>query len=338
MRHPERDLAEYLDGELADERRPGFERHLQRCARCRESVAEHRAIQERLRALDVPPPGPDLASRILSRSSHAFIAVSAGTPDDAPASSGAATPYAESKSAASPRHRTALTVCSVLTGFAALTAGTAYVLGGESSSPVDSGAGSSGTDWQGRQELQSSLAGSVQELDREGLAELRGDGWNCPQLVGMGYEFVSARKIEIAGAPAVRIELANEETGTVVVTEQRRGTEQIRNEAPDATRAEAAVNAVTGNTVAADGFHPVDGMDREMWVHSASDWTVVLDSQNVTYTVWADIPLSALPETVNQIIVTEKSRLMLPEEEPADDPVSRIIRGLGKLIEPAGER
>jgi hypothetical protein len=36
--------------------------------------------------------------------------------------------------------------------------------------------------------------------------------------------------------------------------------------------------------------------------------------------------------------VTEKSRLKLPEEEPADDPVNRIIRGLGKLIEPAGER
>lgn len=338
MRHPERDLAEYLDGELADERRPGFERHLQRCARCRESVAEHRAIQERLRALDVPPPGPDLASRILSRSSHAFVTASTGTANAAPASPAPALPDAERGSAGSTRQRTALTVCSVLTGFAALTAGTAYVLGGEDSRPVASGAGSSGADWQGTQELQSNLAGSVEELDREGLAELRGDGWNCPQLVGMGYEFVSARKIEIAGAPAVRIELANEETGTVVVTEQRRGTERIRNEEPDATRAEAAVNAVTGNTVAADGFHPVDGMDREMWVYAANDWTVVLDSENVTYTVWADIPLSALPETVNQIIVTEKSRLMLPEEEPADDPFSRIIRGLGKLIEPAGER
>ncbi|HEX2248612.1 MAG TPA: zf-HC2 domain-containing protein [Arthrobacter sp.] len=338
MRHPERDLAEYLDGELADERRPGFERHLQRCARCRESVAEHRAIQERLRALDVPPPGPDLASRILSRSSHAFVPAPTGTAADGPVSATAELSKAQGGSAGSPRRRTALTVCSVLTGFAALTAATAYVLGGEDSSPVASGAGSSGTDWQGPQELESNLAGSVDELDRDGLAELRGVGWNCPQLVGMGYEFVSARKIEIAGAPAVRIELANEETGTVVVTEQRRGVEPVRNGEPDATRAEAAVNAVTGNTVAADGFNPVDGMDREMWVHSANDWTVVLDSENVTYTVWADIPLSALPETVNQIIVTEKSRLMLPKEEPADDPVSRVIRGLGKLIEPAGQR
>jgi len=65
MLHPEKELAEYLDGELSDDRRPALERHLKRCKRCRRSVDEYRQIQERLRSMDVPPPGEDLTARIL---------------------------------------------------------------------------------------------------------------------------------------------------------------------------------------------------------------------------------------------------------------------------------
>ncbi|EMY33479.1 hypothetical protein D477_014782 [Arthrobacter crystallopoietes BAB-32] len=329
MRHPERDLAEYLDGELADDRRPGFERHLQRCERCRRWIADHRAIQERLRSLDVPAPGPDLASRLLSAPAMA----AAGPDREAlpPAAAGSGT--ADAPEARPSARRTALVFCGLATGFAALTFSTAYVLGGEDPAPQAAGSGSQ-PQWRDAAAVNLGTAGISQQMDGEDLVQLRRSGWNCPQLAVLGYELASARAITVAGDPAVRVELAGED-GTVVVTEQRRGVEQPQPARQEAVRAVAPVNAITGRTVAADGFRPVDGMDRDMWLRAGPNWTVVLNSANVTYTVWSNAPWSSMPETVNQIIIAEKSRLMLPEPAAADDPVSRIIRGLGKMVQPS---
>jgi Putative zinc-finger len=326
MRHPERDLAEYLDGELADDRRPGFERHLAGCERCRRWIADHRAIQERLRSLDVPAPGPDLTGRLLNAPARAELHPARLLPETHNA-------HDEAPQEARPSSRkTLLAVCGALTGFAALTVGTAYVLGGEEPALQASGPGD-GPQGQYSASAMSGAGSAGQRLDREDLAQLRRSGWNCPQMAGLGYELASARTMTVAGEPAVRVELEGEE-GSVVLTEQRRGVEQPQPDGRPAVRAVAPINAVTGRTVAADGFRPVDGMDRDMWLRAGPNWTVVLSSANVTYTVWSDAPLSDLPEMVSQVIIAEKSRLVVPQPATADDPLSRIVRGLGKMVLP----
>jgi anti-sigma factor RsiW len=329
MRHPERDLADYLDGELADDRRPGFERHLASCERCRSWITEHRALQERLRSLDVPAPGPDLTGRLLSAPARADAVPGRHLPPaDETGPGSAAAPVRRT----SPR-RTLLVLCGAAAGFAALTCGTAYILGGEEPALQAAGSGG-GQQWSGSAAVDFWTMGVGQKMGREDLDQLRRSGWNCPQLAGLGYELASARTMTVAGEPAVRVALEGED-GSVVVTEQRRGVERPEPAAPKAVRAVAPVNAVTGRSVAADGFRPINGMDRDMWLRAGPNWTVVLNSANVTYTVWSDAPLSDLPEMVGQVIIAEKSRLVVPRATVSDDPVSRIIRGLGKMVLPA---
>jgi hypothetical protein len=171
-------------------------------------------------------------------------------------------------------------------------------------------------------------------LNQDDLRQLRSEGWNCPQLGALGYRMVSATGTGVDGYPAVRIKLSNG-TDTIVVVEERRGVEDMAGSDLETVPAEEPVNGLTGHRVSKDGFWQVDGMDRQMWVQASDTWTVVLDSKHVTYTVWADVPVSELPETVNQVIVTEKSRLMLPRSEADNDPISRIVRGLGMMIQPA---
>jgi anti-sigma factor RsiW len=328
MRHPERDMADYLDGELDDDRRPGFERHLASCERCRSWIAEHRALQERLRSLDVPPPAPDLTGRLLSAPARAEDGPNGYLPSADKAAPGS---HATPAKRASPR-QTLLVLCGAAAGFATLTFGTAYILGGEE--PALQATGSAGGQASGTTTVDLGGMAPGQKMGREELAQLRRSGWNCPQLSGLGYELESARTMMVAGEPAVRVELEGED-GSVVVTEQRRGVERPQPAAPEAARAVAPVNAVTGRSVAADGFRPIDGMDRDMWLRAGPNWTVVLNSADVTYTMWSDAPLSELPDMVGQVIIAEKSRLTVPRPAALDDPVSRIIRGLGKMVVPA---
>jgi len=331
MRHPIRELGEFLDGELPDSRRLLLERHLERCARCREMVAGQRDVQARLRSLDVPAPRPDLAKKILSESSRA----SAGSvPPAKPAVPAAAT--VPPRNAAIRRRavrRVAWTASAALAGISVLTIAGAYMLGGEEEL-VAGQTPSLASVWSTPGITPAGGAAAVAKLDQEDLHRLRSEGWNCPQLAALGYRMVSAVGKEVDGYPAVELRLSNG-TDTVVVVEERRGVEDMAGSEPDVVPTQEPVNGLTGHRVSQDGLWQVDGMDRQMWVRASDDWTVVLNSNHVTYTVWANLPVSALPVTVNQVVVTEKSRLMLPRTEAENDPISRIVRGLGMMVQPA---
>lgn len=346
MLHPEKELAEYLDGELSDDRRPVLERHLERCGRCRRNVDEYRQIQERLRAMDVPPPGQDLTARILrcgqpedrrpvapdafsSRTPHRS---SMGAPD--PMSAGISAAFSgrapQPSAAKAPRRRIAAAVGGAVVGCAVLTMSAAYVLGGEAQLLASGGEAASGAAWAPATAGEAAVRPVA--VDSSGLEELRRAGWTCPMLLGLGYRVESAEKTLVGGEPAVKIDL-NNGSNRVVVTEQRHAGGSMEDRLPMA-EAGPPVNATTGHPVTMDGFREVAGLDRAVWVRGGEEWTVVLDSEEVTYTLWSDLPLARMPETVNQVVLMENSRLELPEPVPADDPLSRIIRGLGMMVSP----
>ncbi|NKX53760.1 anti-sigma factor family protein [Arthrobacter mobilis] len=327
MRHPVRELGEFLDGELPDSRRLMLERHLERCARCREIVAGQRHVQERLRSLDVPPPRPDLANRILRESVLASGGASPQVAPDVPAA-------APASAASGVRRRVAAAASVALAGILTLTLAGAWLLGGEEEL-LAGREPSLASVWNSADGIRpAGGAATAAALDQEDLRKLRSEGWNCPQLGALGYRLVSATGTAVDGHPAVQIKLSNG-TDSIVVVEERRGIEDMAGAELDVVSGEEPVNGLTGRTVSADGFWQVDGMDRQMWVRASDTWTVVLDSNHVTYTVWSDLPVSELPDTVNHVVVTEKSRLMLPRPQEDNDPVSRIVRGLGMMIQPA---
>ena len=53
-------LSEYLDGELAPEERRELEAHLARCATCKRTLEDLRAVVARAAALEDRPPAADL--------------------------------------------------------------------------------------------------------------------------------------------------------------------------------------------------------------------------------------------------------------------------------------
>ncbi|MGM0929519.1 MAG: anti-sigma factor family protein [Actinomycetota bacterium] len=363
MLHPDKELAEYLDGELSDDRRPALERHLKRCKRCRRSVDEYRYVQERLRSLDVPHPGEDLTARILrcnqpdrpmaevkptgrwtpgSKPAEAASLIErSDAPGDRPDSAvpgagfrpaAAGSPAADSAPGGKRSTRVALVVGGVMAGCAVVALSAAYVLGGEAQTAASGSA--PGLIW-APASANAAVARPV-ALDSSKLEALRRSGWTCPLLLGLGYKLHSAEQLLVGGQPAVRLDLSDG-NHRVVITEQRRtgaGGEGSGTAGPGSAHVTPPLNAATGHPVTMDGFEEVAGLDRAVWVRGGEEWTVVLDSEDVTYTLRSDLPLAEMPDTVSQVVLTENSRLELPPPAPPDDPLSRIIRGLGMMVSP----
>ena len=80
-------------------------------------------------------------------------------------------------------------------------------------------------------------------------SSLRDAGWSCPELTELGFTLASARTLQVAGHPAVALELTrNGETITVYEQRPRQG---------DANP--EVLHAVSGKPVAEEGFSAPSG-------------------------------------------------------------------------------
>ncbi|WP_081746482.1 zf-HC2 domain-containing protein [Arthrobacter sp. H5] len=317
MRHPTRFLADFVDGELTGSRRTSVEDHLSRCGACRRAVEQEQLIRRRVRSSDIPDPAEDLCERILRRSGIGEQRSSAASWDVAHTEH-------QKPSGFATRHRNAMAVGGGLAVVTLATLTGAYALGSE----VETGRGNGG-------QASSSLVAGWQSvahdtparLSSDQLTQLRQGGWYCPELGSMGFEVISADAITVGGSPALRLVL-EDGSDSVTIYEHR------KLEGANVSQA-APVNAVTGNTVTADGFERIGGMQREVWVHPGHSWQIVLDSESVTYTVVSSLPVADMPRAVNQLVLAEHSQLAQGHTVAPADPLSRILRGLSKLTQPS---
>ncbi|MHA7153731.1 anti-sigma factor family protein [Arthrobacter sp. TMN-50] len=321
MRHPKRQLADFVDGELPSGRRRAVERHLTRCSSCWATVQANRRVRSQLQNSAVPRPDADLFDRIIATADRPH-----SRPADLSFINHQHRPEHRPTGFAS-RHRTPMAVTGGLAVVALATLTGAYALGAESENDVLVNSGQNGSLMAG---WQSVAPETPSLLDDSQLEKLRVDGWYCPDLAAMGFTVASAEAITVAGRPALKLVL-DDGADTVTIYEQRKlgdGREPITS---------PPINAETENTVVADGFERIGGMQRQIWVHPGHSWQVVLDSQSVTYTVISSLPAAQLPQAVNQLVLAEHSQLA-STEPIADDPMSRILRGLNKLAQPASDR
>lgn len=298
MRHPTRDLRAFVDDELDTGRRAAVARHLDRCPSCRGEVAEERRLRSRLRAMAPPPPAPGLEDRIA-----VSAAAAARRPPARPATA-----------------RGALAVAAGL-GLAGVVviAGT-YVVGSNLGGVAEGQRASLAAGWE--------AASTTEELDDASLDRLRDSGWTCPELESLGLELVSARAVQIAGEPAIELQLAGEDE-QIIVYEQRPGAGgQARQAAP------SAVNALTGRPAGEDGFVPdPDSVGAQLWEHPDDPGVAVLASSSVTYTLESSLPVRSLPEAIDELALTESARLV-PASAPDTDLLDRIVRGLSDFTMP----
>lgn len=315
MRHPTRFLIDYVAGELSPARHFAVEKHLFRCADCQEIVEQEQAISRRLRSTSTPDPSEDLCERILRRSA-------AFHEQGEPAVAVAVACGHIGEESFLHRHRSFAAVGSALAVAAVATLSAAYALGSEVQSDDALTAARPASV---SESFQSVAQGTPASLDAGQIEQLRDDGWFCPELQSLGFRLEGAQAREIDGRPTLQLDLSDG-THSLTIYEQRADTESV---------AFAPVNAATGNTVQEDGFEEIGGTEQTVWLHPGRAWQLVIDSGSATYTVVSTLPVADMPRAVSQLMFNEHSQLAYSRPDAPSDPLSRILRGLGKLAQPA---
>lgn len=208
-------------GNLRHSRAPG---HLQECTECQAAVLRERQYLERLRRAAVPEASQDFTDRLIK---HTQRLAQTESPDH----------LAPQRSVWQ-----GVRVVGITAGGLAVSAGilavAAYALGGDvvpqasnrGEQEVRTLVSSTMTGTAGQQlpltgsqlSLPVTVAGTV-NLSGQQLAELRKDGWACPELASMGYHLVSARAMMQDGHPAVELHLSNGDHHATLVEEHLEG-------------------------------------------------------------------------------------------------------------------
>ncbi|WP_043441019.1 anti-sigma factor family protein [Arthrobacter sp. L77] len=321
MLHPQRSLQDLVDGELSDRRRIAVERHVSRCSSCAAALERIRGLKSALLGLSRPQPHPDFQRRLLSSGSG-------GSPEPRGVTAGSSAAFVrdhDEQVGARRRRRPVLAAAGGSVVVAAAILASAYVVGSEAR-PVAAGSAAGTTAL--RSGWESVAPQTPTFLDTDQLETLRAGGWYCPELEALGFTLQSAEGITVGGRPTLELVLEND-GDTVTVYEQRKvGGGAERRTAP------VPLNAVTGNTVASDGFEHVGGTAQDVWVRAGVPWQAVLDSPSVTYTVVSDLPPASMPQTLSQLVTTEHAQLSLAPQGQEDSMVDRIIRGLSMITHP----
>ncbi|GAB3263085.1 hypothetical protein GCM10027562_26940 [Arthrobacter pigmenti] len=313
MRHP---VSKYLEGNLSGRALRRFERHLTQCGKCRRHVEADRSIQRRLREAGGPEPCSDLAQRILARSTQMDPPAE---PFHRPESgSGGTTAWMEHRSS---KARKLVALTGSATVAAAAIVGGIYVVG--SGSQIKEAAG--GTAFASVQSVDQSSDGHA-VMAHEQLNELRAAGWNCPELVGLGYDLEYAHGYEKAGHPTLQLVLSK---GDSVVTIYERRKPEPTTPQPGASESVPIINAATGRTTAEDGFAPVplqmsDGTVDTMWFRYGENWQIAFQSRQAWYTVESDIPVTEVAAAVSHVVATDRAQLAQPAQ-PADTETSGVF-------------
>ncbi|GAA4029145.1 hypothetical protein GCM10023063_08760 [Arthrobacter methylotrophus] len=208
-------------GTIRHSRTPG---HLQECSECQAAVLRERQYLERLRRAEVPEASQDLTNRLLE---HTQRLAQTGSPERRPVQRSV---------------WRGVRLVSATAGGLAVSAGilavAAYAIGGDAT-PQASNRGdqevrtlvgstlASNTEQQlavtGSQlGLPVTVAGTV-SLTGQQLAELRKDGWACPDMANMGYHVVSALAMMQDGHPAIELHLSSGDHHATLVEEHLEG-------------------------------------------------------------------------------------------------------------------
>lgn len=303
MRHPKRHLREFLDAELPHRKQAAVQAHLEHCATCRCLVEEERRLRSRLRAMNIPAPGEDLARRIVAGPGSATVPPEPAAP--------------------SRPGRYVLAFGSVLTLVSGFVLAGAYVLGTLADEPLTA------------PQQAHLLAGwndiaeePEDELSSEELAELRNSGWSCPELAELGFTVESARTETVAGHPAVALVLVRGEE-KILLYEQRPWQGGKNNE---------VLHAVSGRPVAEAGFTAQEGTPTapRIWQAPSRPGEAVLSTGNVTYTLASSAPAETMTGAVSELSLSESARLLVPASDGEDTAVQRILRGLSVLAGAGG--
>lgn len=272
--------------------------HVRSCSECASDIRREREYLARLREAAIPPASQDLTARLLERTRSLAMA-----------------PCEPGPAAHSGARVLALAAGSTAAAAGVLAAGV-FVLAGDPLPLAGSAAAGSFV----HQAAQ--LPADGRELSAGQLAELRTEGWACPELESMGFSLMSARATTLDGTPAVELRLSDGQYYARVLEQHAGDASQAGNALP-----------LQGGAATADG---------KVWIRSSEPWTAVYTTAGSTFTYESDLPAEraddALP-VLQHMSRMASTGISAAASEPAAEPETtepvsaRIQRGFSKIVQ-----
>ncbi|UVJ38415.1 hypothetical protein [Arthrobacter sp. CJ23] len=281
---------------LRHSRKPG---HLQGCAQCMSAVRRERQYLERLRGAAVPLASQDLAARLIQHTQRL-----------------AQEPVQPPRRGAWHAIRVAAVAAGGLAASAGVLALAAYAVAGDPSPEVAlagqrearSMVGATVDGGTARQAAAAILPtfspGTTVNLGPEQLESLRGEGWVCPELAGLGFQLVSAHASLHEGHPYVELRLRSGQYHATVIEEH------------------------LGD--------PAGSGNAELSVTQGTPWGAVYKTSAAVLSYTSDLPAEHADDAVPELVRAGDS---LHSEVRVSDPESwleRLVRGLRTLARPTG--
>jgi len=325
-------------------------KHIESCPECASLLWRERQYLERMRRAAIPAASDDLTARLLARTQQLAMAP--------PAS--ASRPSVP----ASPAVRALGLAAGGAVAAAGVVAGAAYFLAGD---PRPAAAGVSAPSFQQQAAafgLQSSVSpgtgstgtgsgtaaplGAAGMLTSAELQDLRAQGWSCPELRGLGFHVLWARREAVSGQGVLELRLTDGKHFATVL-EQHPQAHQAGGP-PTAAAASSPTNILTGRPAAEDGFlpAPADGAPAGgvLWINASAPWKAIYQTSDVTFTYISDLPADAADDGVAELIRSGAATAVRTVEGgpagPGADSVAapaaeglpaRLQRGLGRIME-----
>ncbi|MGJ3188863.1 MULTISPECIES: hypothetical protein [Paenarthrobacter] len=277
--------------------------HLQECAECRAALRRERQYLERLRGAAVPEASQDLAARLIQHTER--LANEPGQPLGNP-------PYPSGL-------RRSLRIAGVAAGTLAVSAGalaaSAYVVAGDTEPMAlaeTSHSGALAGLWTGGSAeamlLPAVPAGGTVSLDAAQLDVLRDEGWACPELLGMGFQVVSANATVRNGHPAVEMRLESKGHYATIVEEHLPVDRDLRGQSTSA----------------------------QLSVTQGTPWKAVYAMPDAVISYVSDLPADTADDAVPEIVRAGESMARGSSDETSEAWYARLLRGLQTLLRPAG--
>ncbi|MFE4077856.1 hypothetical protein [Paenarthrobacter sp. YIM B13468] len=285
--------------------------HLRHCPECRAALNRERQYLERLRGAAVPEASEDLTARLLQHTQRL---------------ANEQVPLVANSRTRGGAWR-ALRIAGVAAGSLTVSAGAlglaAYAVAGDTAPNAGIGAGNDASS------LSSALTGGPAELmmtpefvatpdfrptapvnlSSEQLDALRGQGWACPELGGMGFHVVAAKATVHNGHPAVELRLESNGHYATVVEEHL----------------QASDLAVTGRPASA-----------QLSLTQGTPWEAVYRTSAAVLSYSSDLPADVADDAVPELVRAGDSMISTKAPQASETWSERMIRGLRTLLRPAG--
>lgn len=156
--------------------------------------------------------------------------------------------------------------------------------------------------------------------DASDIDSLRGRGWTVPLADAPGYEIQSLREIEVAGQPAVRLQLLDQQGHRIEIVEQRGDIDP-----------EHPLDGISGLPSSTAGLAPSSIGSSPVRLRAGSPWKAQIVHDDVVFTLTADTPSARMVRILQHVEAAERA-VLEPVPSTSPGPAETVLIGWKRIL------